>query len=74
MCIRDSTGETAQSQAELVKQGLIEYIEFPQALVGKYQCFTQADLSRLRATGCAHQFADVASGVTAYVNWLAAQT
>jgi len=67
-------GETAQSQAELVKQGLIEYIEFPQALVGKYQCFTQADLSRLRATGCAHQFADVASGVTAYVNWLAAQT
>jgi len=71
---RALTGETAQSQAELVKQGLIEYIEFPQALVGKYQCFTQADLSRLRATGCAHQFADVASGVTAYVNWLAAQT
>jgi len=71
---RALTGETAQSQAELVKQGLIEYIEFPQALVGKYQCFTQADLSRLRASGCAHQFADVASGVTAYVNWLAAQT
>jgi len=66
-------GEAALSQAELVKQGLIEYIDFPQALVGKYQCFTQADLSRLRATGCAHAFADVATGVKAYVNWLAAQ-
>lgn len=66
-------GEAALSQAELVQQGLIEYIEFPQALVGKYQCFTQADLSRLRATGCAHSFADVASGVRTYVNWLAAQ-
>jgi len=66
-------GDAALSQPELVKQGLIEYIEFPQALVGKYQCFTQADLSRLRATGCAHAFADVASGVKAYVNWLVAQ-
>jgi ADP-L-glycero-D-manno-heptose 6-epimerase len=66
-------GEAALSQAELVKQGLIEYIEFPKALVGKYQCFTQADLGRLRATGCAHAFADVASGVKAYVNWLADQ-
>ena len=66
-------GDAALSQADLVKQGLIEYIEFPQALVGKYQCFTQADLSRLRATGCAHAFADVASGVKAYVNWLASQ-
>jgi len=66
-------GGAALSQGELVRQGLIEYIGFPQALVGKYQCFTQADLSRLRATGCVHAFADVASGVQAYVNWLAAQ-
>jgi len=66
-------GSAALTQAELVSQGLIEYIGFPQALVGKYQCFTQADLSRLRATGCAHTFADVSSGVGAYVNWLAAQ-
>jgi ADP-L-glycero-D-manno-heptose 6-epimerase len=66
-------GDAALSQAELVKQGLIEYIEFPQALVGKYQCFTQADLSRLREAGCDHAFADVATGVNAYVNWLASQ-
>ena len=66
-------GEAALSQAELVKKGLIEYIDFPQALVGKYQCFTQADLSRLRATGCDHAFADVSTGVASYVRWLETQ-
>jgi ADP-L-glycero-D-manno-heptose 6-epimerase len=64
-------GEPALALDALVQQGLIEYIEFPAALVGKYQSFTQADLTRLRATGCDHRFADVASGVQAYVNWLA---
>jgi ADP-L-glycero-D-manno-heptose 6-epimerase len=54
------SGEPALPLSELVAQGLVEYIEFPHALVGKYQCFTQADLARLRATGCDHAFADVA--------------
>ena len=62
--------EPALALDELARRGLIEYIPFPDALVGKYQCFTQADLTRLRATGCMHRFADVASGVQAYVNWL----
>ena len=57
--------------ADLVSQGLIEYIAFPEALVGKYQSFTQADLTRLRATGCEHRFADVAAGIRAYTDWLA---
>ena len=56
--------------ADLVSQGLIEYIAFPEALVGKYQSFTQADLTRLRATGCEHRFADVATGIRAYTDWL----
>ena len=67
---RTLKGEPALSLDELVRSGLIEYIGFPAALVGKYQCFTQADLARLRATGCDHVFADVATGVQAYVNWL----
>jgi len=67
-------GETALPLAGLVKQGLVEYIDFPAALVGKYQAFTQADLTRLRATGCSHAFADVATGVKAYVSWLATQS
>ena len=63
-------GEAALPLPDLVKLGLIEYVPFPEALVGKYQCFTQADLTRLRAVGCQHAFADVASGVERYVQWM----
>ena len=64
-------GDAALPLPELLRQGLVEYIDFPAALVGKYQSFTQADLTRLRATGCDHVFADVAAGVRDYVSWLA---
>lgn len=70
---RTLKGDAPLPLAELVSRALVEYIPFPEALVGKYQCFTQADLTRLRATGCDHVFADVATGVGRYVNWLAAQ-
>ncbi len=63
--------EPALPLADLVSQGLVEYIPFPEALVGKYQCFTQADLAQLRGTGCEHPFADVQTGVQRYVDWLA---
>ena len=42
-------------------------VPFPDALRGKYQCYTQADLTHLRASGCDHAFADVQSGVTQYM-------
>ncbi len=48
----------------------IEYVAFPEALRGKYQCYTQADLTALRATGCKHVFADVQTGVGRYMQWL----
>jgi ADP-L-glycero-D-manno-heptose 6-epimerase len=69
---RTLKGETALPLADLLKLGLVEYIPFPDALVGKYQCFTQADLTQLRSTGCEHRFADVATGVQRYVEWLSA--
>jgi ADP-L-glycero-D-manno-heptose 6-epimerase len=52
--------------------GLLEYIPFPDALRGKYQCYTQADLTALRNAGCDHAFADVATGVARYMQALAA--
>ncbi|GAB4399716.1 MAG: ADP-glyceromanno-heptose 6-epimerase [Rhodoferax sp.] len=66
-------GLPALPLAELVAQGLIEYIPFPDELRGKYQCYTQADLSALRSAGCDHSFADVASGTAQYVRWLSAE-
>ncbi|MGH2447249.1 MAG: ADP-glyceromanno-heptose 6-epimerase, partial [Chloroflexota bacterium] len=68
---RAQRGEGSLSLEQQVAQGLVRYVSFPDALVGKYQCRTQADLTRLRATGCDVQFADVAKGVREYVDWLA---
>ena len=68
---RARNGEPPLTLEAMVRQGLVEYIDFPEALVGKYQCFTEADLSRLRGAGCDHAFADVASGAKRYVDWLA---
>jgi ADP-L-glycero-D-manno-heptose 6-epimerase len=63
-------GGTPLDAAAAAQRGLIEYIPFPPALQGKYQCFTQADLSALRATGCDVPFSDVRAGVTRYMAWL----
>jgi len=63
-------GETKQSLDELLKQGLIEYVPFPDALRGKYQSFTQADLTKLRKAGYDAPFATVEEGVFVYVQWL----
>jgi ADP-L-glycero-D-manno-heptose 6-epimerase len=72
--MRQLKGESALSLEAMAQAGLIEYIPFPDALRGKYQCYTQADLSALRATGCDHRFADVQTGVSQYVQWMSRQT
>jgi ADP-L-glycero-D-manno-heptose 6-epimerase len=51
-------------------KGKIEYIPFPDVLKGRYQSFTEADLTALRATGCDHQFMTVEQGVEKYMQWL----
>jgi ADP-L-glycero-D-manno-heptose 6-epimerase len=55
---------------DLVAKRLIEYVPFPAALVGKYQSFTEADLTRLRAAGYPGEFRGVEEGVRAYVSEL----
>ncbi len=70
---RALTGEPKQSLDELLRQGFIEYIPFPEALRGKYQSFTQADLTRLRQAGYDALFASVEEGVAHYVEWLNAR-
>jgi ADP-L-glycero-D-manno-heptose 6-epimerase len=49
-----------------------EYVEFPPQLVGKYQSFTQADLTALRGAGYAAPMTELAAGVGDYVEWLMA--
>ncbi|CAN5206133.1 ADP-glyceromanno-heptose 6-epimerase [soil metagenome] len=57
----------AASAAELQQQGLISYIPFPEQLRGKYQSYTQADVSALREVGYGDAFLDVEQGVGRYV-------
>ena len=63
-------GKPALSLDELRAQGIIEYVPFPEALKGKYQSFTQADLTKLRAAGYNEPFRTVAEGVDEYVQFL----
>lgn len=68
--LRQNQNEAPLSLEEAARGGLIDYIAFPSALAGKYQSYTQADLSALRAAGCKHAFADVQTGVASYMQWL----
>ena len=69
--LRPGPGAARLDAGAAAAQGLIEYVPFPDALRGKYQCFTQADLTALRAAGCDHVFADVQTGVASYMAALA---
>ncbi|HEY3538685.1 MAG TPA: ADP-glyceromanno-heptose 6-epimerase [Trinickia sp.] len=71
--LRALDGQAPLSLAEMVQSGLIEYVPFPDALRGKYQCFTQADPTRLRAAGYDAPFLTVQEGVDRYVRWLSGQ-
>ncbi|AFI92566.1 ADP-glyceromanno-heptose 6-epimerase [Pectobacterium parmentieri] len=51
-------------------KGSVEYIEFPEKLKGRYQAYTQADLTNLRAAGYDKPFKTVAEGVAEYMAWL----
>ena len=68
--MRGIQGKPALSLEELVKQGLLRYIEFPEDLKGRYQSYTQADVRALRQAGFTAPMRDVQKGVTQYVQAL----
>ena len=70
---RSLDGKSALSLDEMKAQGLIEYVSFPEALKGKYQSYTEADLTNLRSAGYGDEFLTVEEGVSRYIPWLAAQ-
>ena len=71
--MRTLQGEKSLALSTMVEDGLLEYTAFPDALRGKYQCYTQADLTTLREAGCEHVFQSVQTGVSQYVQWLQKQ-
>ncbi|HWH39242.1 MAG TPA: ADP-glyceromanno-heptose 6-epimerase [Usitatibacter sp.] len=65
--VRKARGEAELSLDEMRAQSVIEYIPFPQQLVGKYQSYTQADTTALRGAGYEVPFLTVGEGVERYV-------
>ena len=63
---RQQQGEAPRTLAQLVEEGVVEYIDFPEALKGKYQSYTCADISALRDVGYSEAFLSVAEGVARY--------
>jgi ADP-L-glycero-D-manno-heptose 6-epimerase len=62
--------DVANAVIKFHKRGKIEYIPFPAELEGRYQSYTQADISALRTVGYGEPFRDVEQGVGDYLNWL----
>jgi ADP-L-glycero-D-manno-heptose 6-epimerase len=67
---RAATGAPALTLEELVAAGTITYIPFPPALAGKYQSFTEADLTRLRTAGYRAPMQPIEEAVPRYVERL----
>jgi len=65
--VRKGRGEPELTLAEMRDQAVIEYIPFPQQLMGKYQSYTQADTTALRGAGYEAAFLTVGEGVERYV-------
>ena len=64
-----------KTTAQWIAEQKIQYIPFPDALVGKYQSYTKADLSDLSiAGGYSKTFATVEQGVKRYVQQLLSNT
>ena len=59
-------GNNKASLDELVAKQVIRYIPFPDALKGKYQSFTEADMDALRNSGFDEDFKTVEQGVDLY--------
>jgi ADP-L-glycero-D-manno-heptose 6-epimerase len=69
---RAEQGLAALTLAEQVEGGMVQYVPFPDALRGKYQSFTQADMSALREAGYQQSFTTVSDGISAYIRRLIA--
>ena len=71
--LRHVEGKEKLTLEEMVNEGIVEYIDFPEALKGKYQSFTQADIGALREVGYDKEFLTVEQGVGRYVKHLLAK-
>ncbi|MDD1012322.1 ADP-glyceromanno-heptose 6-epimerase [Pseudomonas rubra] len=68
--LREQQDQPPLSLEMALLEGVLEYSEFPEHLRGKYQCYTCADLERLRSVGYQQPMLTVEQGVARYCAWL----
>ena len=68
--MREIEGKEPLILSQMIEQGLIQYMDFPEDLKGRYQSYTQADTSALREAGFVEPMLDVQAGVAQYVRSL----
>jgi ADP-L-glycero-D-manno-heptose 6-epimerase len=68
--MRETEDKPRLTLKQLQTEGLIEYIDFPTALKGKYQSYTEADIGALRKAGYRNKFMTVEQGVSRYIDRL----
>ncbi|GAB4117618.1 MAG: ADP-glyceromanno-heptose 6-epimerase [Sideroxydans sp.] len=68
--LRAANRESVLTLEQMLQQGLISYIPFPDALRGKYQSYTQADIAALRGAGYTSPFLTVEQGTARYIEQL----
>ncbi|MBB5152327.1 ADP-glyceromanno-heptose 6-epimerase [Histophilus somni] len=66
----ESFEQVARAVLNYHGKGEIETIPFPEHLKSRYQEYTQANLTKLRAAGYQAEFKSVAEGVAEYMQWL----
>ena len=62
--------DVAKAVVDWHGKGEIKFIAFPQHLKGRYQSYTQADISALRDAGYSEPFKTVEEGVREYLDFL----
>jgi ADP-L-glycero-D-manno-heptose 6-epimerase len=65
-----SFNDVAHAVINWHKRGKMKYISFPEHLIGRYQSFTEADITALRKIGYKKPFKTVEEGVKNYLDWL----
>lgn len=62
--------DIAKALFKVCETGKIEYVDFPEVLKGKYQSFTQADVTKLSEVGYQGGFTEIESAIEDYCYYL----
>ena len=54
--------------AAMQRERAVDFVDIPESIRGKYQYFTEADISKLRATGYTTRLTPLTDSVADYVN------